>query len=71
MSDQFTLGQHEEAINTLLQRTERIETAVSEIQLALAEKRGERRVALWAASAAGGFVAFVFMVVGKILKVFA
>lgn len=69
---EFKLGEHEQAIQTLLEGQERLEQAVLEIKLLLAEKRGERRVALWMAgvvgSLAASLVAIIIDVAGRVLK---
>jgi len=57
---EFILGQHENAIRTLLERTERISDDVNEIKTLLAERRGERRVALWVAGVVGAVASTLF-----------
>jgi hypothetical protein len=52
MSD-FRLGEHSEAIRSLQLDVTDIKETVLRIELSLAEKKGERRVALWAAGVAG------------------
>ncbi|HEX7019006.1 MAG TPA: hypothetical protein VF159_03280 [Gemmatimonadaceae bacterium] len=68
----FTLGQHEQAINQLSSDVKEIKATVLRIELALAEKRGERRVALWLASAAGtaaaAAVSLLFKLAGAVMK---
>ena len=64
MSDsQFTLGQHEALIQRLVDGQDKIVDRLGAIERALAEKRGERRMAtaLWAASSGmlGTFVVFI------------
>ena len=53
MSDSFKLGEHESKIEQLAADMELVKQAVMRIEIALAEKRGERRVALWAAGGMG------------------
>lgn len=50
---EFTLGEHSEAIRTLQTDLTVVKETVLRIELALAEKKGERRVALWAAGVVG------------------
>lgn len=57
MSDMFKLGEHEQAITTLSQDMQEVKRTVGRIEKALSEQKGERRVALWFAGAAGGAVA--------------
>ena len=62
MSD-FTLGQHDAAIKLLLDRTEQMERDIGDIKAILSERRGERRVGYYVASALGaisGWLATVF-----------
>ena len=61
------LGEHERAIQDIDARTLRIETAVIEIRQQLAEKRGERRVAIWLAGVAGGLIAMGLPTLGHLL----
>jgi hypothetical protein len=54
---EFKLGEHEQAIQMLLEGQDRLEKAVLEIKLSLAEKKGERRVVVWIAGIAGTLAA--------------
>lgn len=69
---EFKLGEHEQAIQTLLEGFQRLEKSVLEIKILLAEKRGERRAALWMAgvvgSLAASLVAVLIDVAGRIIK---
>lgn len=58
-ADQFTLGEHDALITTLLKGQTEILERVTKIEVHLAERRGERRVALWALGTGGGIVGAV------------
>lgn len=62
---QFTLGQHDQAIQLILDRVERIEEKVDKLALALAERQGERRVVVWFVSVASGVVGALITTLGK------
>lgn len=54
---EFKLGEHEQAIRQLADDMATVKTDVGEIKEMLAEQRGARRVAVWAAGAAGSVAA--------------
>jgi hypothetical protein len=56
MSDQFTLGEHDALISTLLKGQTEILDRVTKIEVHMAERRGERRVALWTLTTVAGVV---------------
>lgn len=57
MSDlNFKVGEHEGLIQTLVDSMGRIEGRLASIEQTLAEKKGERRVALWALGTLSGAV---------------
>lgn len=56
MNDQFNLGRHEALIERLVESQTELITRITSIEHILAEKRGERRIALWVASSAGGAI---------------
>lgn len=66
--NEFKLGEHEQAIQQLLDSQVRLEGWVLEIREALAEKKGERRVALWAAGVAGSVAAALVSIVVELVK---
>jgi len=69
MADQFDLGRHEALIEKLSADVATMQTDIAWIRETLAEKRGERRVAVYFAAAGGGVVATILTYVGKhILK---
>lgn len=68
MPDAFKLGEHEAKLEAMDARMSRIETVVVEIRDSLAEKRGERRVALWALGTASGAVGAGFALFIDFLK---
>lgn len=56
----FLLGQHEAHIEVLVKDMAEVKSDVAWIKEHIAERTGERRVALWLAGSGGGFVvAFV------------
>lgn len=61
MSDSFKLGEHERAIEQLALDMKDVKEGVRRIEIALAERRGERRAAQWAVGlvSSGGTLAFV------------
>lgn len=56
MADQFDLGRHEAQIEQLANDMVEVKGDVSWIKQHLAEKKGERRVAVWAAGFIGAGV---------------
>lgn len=64
---EFKLGEHEQAIRQLAEDMATVKTDVAEIKMMLAEKRGERRIALWAAGAAGSIAATVISLALKLM----
>ena len=60
MSDQnFNLGRHEALITELVNGQREIFKRLGEIEDILAEQRGARKVALWAAGMGGGIVSTI------------
>lgn len=66
MSD-FTLGQHEAKIDALTVEVAAVRRDVSSILEILAEKRGERRVALWGIGAVSSIVTMLIGYIGKLV----
>lgn len=56
MADQFIAGQHDAQIRDLQADMTEVKADVKWIRESLAEQRGERRVALWAASGIAGTI---------------
>lgn len=56
MANDFNLGRHEALIERLVEGQSQLVERVSAIEKLLAERAGERRVALWVVSALGGIV---------------
>lgn len=56
MDDKFLLGQHENAIQTVITRLDGVSERLDRIEVILAEKRGERRIGLWLVGAASSVV---------------
>lgn len=54
MNNDFNLGRHEALIERLVEGQDLIIERVASIEHILAEKKGERRVALWGVGAVGG-----------------
>lgn len=67
--NEFVLGEHNAAIEQLLQNQQIIQRDIGEIRQILAERRGERRVALWVASAGGAILVFLVRFVAGYLGV--
>lgn len=61
------LGQHEAKINLILEGQEKMAQDIGEIKTMLAEKRGERRVALWGIGALSSSVTMLAGYIGKVL----
>lgn len=64
----FTLGQHEADIRTLLDRTDRIEIAVNSINATLSERNGERRTLIRVGALAGAGSTMLFTFIGWLVK---
>ena len=56
MANDFNLGRHEALIERLVTGQDELVVRVSAIEHILAEKRGERRMTLWALSGASGIL---------------
>lgn len=67
MSD-FTLGKHEQAIQTLLTGQEQMQRDLGEIRDILAERRGERRVGLWLVGAVGTAVSLLVSIGIQVIR---
>jgi len=65
MADEYDLGRHEAQIETLVRDVGEVKADIGWIKQHLAEKKGERRVALWAASVGGAGLATAFGIVLK------
>jgi hypothetical protein len=65
MAEQFDLGRHDALIEQLVKGQEAMQKDIEWIKTRMAEQRGERRVALWAASAGGGLLVTISGFVAK------
>lgn len=63
----FRIGQHEASIKYLVDEMAALRADVTAIREALAERRGERRVALWTAGGVGGLVSFLGPILLRLL----
>jgi threonine dehydrogenase-like Zn-dependent dehydrogenase len=68
----YKLGQMDTAIKSLVASNERIEAAMAEMRVDIetikttqAERRGERRVAVWAAGGIGSFAMLLLSAIGR------
>ena len=63
---EFTLGQHEAKIDALTTEVAAVRRDIASILDILAEKRGERRVALWGVGAISSIVTMLLGYIGKV-----
>jgi NH3-dependent NAD+ synthetase len=69
MADSFNLGRHEEAIENLSRDMADVKSDVRAIRESLAEKKGERRAALYVSGGVGSVVATLITFAAKHFKV--
>jgi hypothetical protein len=68
MANDFNLGRHEALIERLVIGQEQLVDRVTEIERILSEKRGERRVSLWALSAFSAVLGGTMSLVVRFLR---
>lgn len=64
--DQFNLGRHEALIQQIADTQTTVVLRLTNIEHLLAEKRGERRVAIWVASSVGGLIGTAATLLAKL-----
>lgn len=66
---EFKVGGHDQAIKMILESQARMETSIAEIRDAISEQKGERRVAVWVAGAAGSAFMVLLGAIGRKLGI--
>lgn len=61
----FRLGRNDQAITMMLASQARMELDIARIMSSLAERRGERRTAIWAAGAVGSIAMFLLSIIAR------